>query len=108
MTEGAFDAGKQVDLNGLLHDFTAWQQATTDLSCENNNLEVQLKVLNKQLQACEGNEKTLIQDVQKLQAVVDTLQGTLSKRCDIEEENSQLKKKLADYEDKLIQIKQVR
>ncbi|XP_070563037.1 coiled-coil domain-containing protein 152-like isoform X2 [Ptychodera flava] len=82
------------------------RSATTDLSCENSNLELQLRVLKKQLQSSQTNEKMFIQDVERLQAMVNQLQSTLSKRCHIEEQNVELKDKLARQEEEIGKIKQ--
>ncbi|XP_078657633.1 uncharacterized protein LOC144903416 [Branchiostoma floridae x Branchiostoma belcheri] len=97
---------KQVDLDELAQNFTAWQKATTKVAQENSTLQVQVRGLTKQLQASQDNEKARRDEIGVLQGLVDKLQGTVAKRCDLEDENMQLKDKISNILAELDSLKQ--
>ncbi|XP_006814581.1 coiled-coil domain-containing protein 152-like [Saccoglossus kowalevskii] len=80
--------------------------ATTELTCEVTNLEVQLKTANSQILGCQANEKSILQDKNKLRSLVDKLQETLAVRCDVEDQNGILKERVAKLEEELTVVRQ--
>ncbi|CAH1243599.1 CCDC152 [Branchiostoma lanceolatum] len=97
---------KQVDLDELALNFTAWQKATTKVAQENSTLQVQVRGLTKQLQASQDNERIRRDEISVLQGLVDKLQGTVAKRCDLEDENMQLKDKISSLLAEMDNLKQ--
>ncbi|KAK3750531.1 hypothetical protein QZH41_018144 [Actinostola sp. cb2023] len=86
---------KHLQLDQLIEDFTNWQNATTDLAKENISLVAQIRTLMKQIQTSQEAEKSAVEECNSLRSMVDKLQSILSKRCDFEDENQQLKEQIA-------------
>ncbi|XP_032232176.2 coiled-coil domain-containing protein 91 [Nematostella vectensis] len=90
---------KQVLLDKLNDDFIRWQKATSDISKENNSLVIQIRSLQKQIQASQVAEKSTLEENSNLKIMVDKLQSILLKRCDLEVENRQKREQIANMKD---------
>ncbi|XP_028514778.1 uncharacterized protein LOC114575019, partial [Exaiptasia diaphana] len=86
---------KHSHLDQLIEDFTKWENATKELSKENTSLNSQIRTLTKHVQISQEAEKCAVEERNSLRSMVDKLQSILSKRCDLEDENRQLKEQIA-------------
>lgn len=85
---------KEVDLDNIIDEFNIWQKFASSTQYENAQLQTQVESLQKLMIEAHEREKSLMDDVEQLKQLVDQLQDTLAKRCDLEDANRKLKGQL--------------
>lgn len=82
------------DLDKLLKEFDYWEKGTVELHRENRSLTLNLKSLQKRCDIYMQSEKCLTEDNFQLNQIIKNLQDILHKRCNLENENTELKEQL--------------
>ncbi|XP_068726201.1 coiled-coil domain-containing protein 152-like [Montipora capricornis] len=97
---------KRIDLDHLIQEFTLWQKTLRDSVHENNCLQMEIRSLMKKVQSSEEAEKIAREEAGRFKDMVDKLQEVISKRCDYEDQNEELRKQIAGMKDKSSKIEE--
>ncbi|KAI0223156.1 hypothetical protein LSAT2_025622 [Lamellibrachia satsuma] len=90
---------KQVDLDEFLQEFNSWQKHLRDTSKENTRLLEKQDAQQKHIACCEANEMNLKQELIKSMEMVNKIQDTLHKRCNLEDENCKLQENISSMKE---------
>lgn len=97
---------ESIDLGEFVQDFLSWQKTIKNLAKENASIKLQYNIVQKQLQESQIAEKENSEKCLKLREMVNKLQNILEKRCNLEDENVQLKNQIAEAKEIALKLEE--
>ncbi|XP_033637226.1 coiled-coil domain-containing protein 152-like [Asterias rubens] len=97
---------RQVDLNLLSKDFTTWYGKHQDLVLQNNTLREEILTLTSQAKLDKKTENTSQVELNQLHEIISGLQDSVTKKCNLEDENKQLKETIQRLKEDIDAVKE--
>ncbi|XP_013421801.1 myosin heavy chain, embryonic smooth muscle isoform [Lingula anatina] len=89
----------RVDIDAVAEEIAQWNKLMIDTDTNKKLLEKEVNILRKCCEDAEESKTFLKNEIRHLRCMVDQIQGSLSKRCDCEDENRKLKQRLKEMEE---------
>ncbi|XP_022087844.1 nucleoprotein TPR-like [Acanthaster planci] len=106
MSTESLQTNRQVDLDQLTNDFTKWQGKYRDLGLQNISLQQELNHLIDEREQGRKAARTTEEELTQYRSIITSLQDTLAKRCDLEDENRSLREVVANMEETITKLKE--
>nr|XP_054764820.1 coiled-coil domain-containing protein 152-like [Lytechinus pictus] len=94
-------SARGIDLDKVVEEFNSWQRLHERLVQEKEGLQNEVSLLQREYEASKERHTQTIKDIKQTQEMVTKLQNMLKLKCNLEDENQELKDKVTNVIDEL-------